>query len=166
MTKPIQRPAEGRDRDSESRTNPTDTQTAFRWAARDQALDDTTQLYALFSAMVNAAGGVDWLVATLDREPSYQSKVSEAMHRREGRYVQLDWLAPLLGDERACELLMGWLSERLGYEPPVRQRPVTIEEQGKALLEVIRELPEEMREPLMARAAKRLGVKPDRFKKI
>lgn len=133
--------------------------------AHRKALEDATALYALVGAMVRKIGGIDAWCSRLDREPSYGSKLSEALNRKEGRHIHLEQLAALLDDADAAELLLSWLSERLGYEPPVRQRTVSVEEQGKALLEVIRELPEEMREPLMARAAKRLGVKTERFRK-
>jgi hypothetical protein len=144
--------------------SPTDNQTAFRFDAKERTMGDTTQLYALFGAMVRAAGGLDALVAALDREPSYHSKISEAMNRRDGRHVHLDWLAPLLADEDAATLLMDWLSDRLGYEPPVRKRAVSEEEEMRAAREVIREMPEPLKDAYRREMAKKLGIRPEDLK--
>lgn len=129
----------------------------------EQLVSDERELEALFAAMVRVAGGVDWLVSAMDKAPSYASKISEGMYGRNGKQVQLRWLAPLLGDPAAVDLLMGWLSERLGYQPPVRERTVSPEEIARAAVEVIGEMGA-LRDPVREAIAKRLGVRVEDVK--
>ncbi len=136
-------------------------QAAFDFDARERLWSDQRSLYALFGAMVRVAGGVDWLTAALDKNPFYSSKISEGMNSRNGKHVQLDWLAPLLSDPRATDLLLGWLCERCGYEPPVTQRrKVTDEDYARAAREVLSEIKDdEERGIFRRRMAKKLGLR-------
>lgn len=163
MTKQMPLPGEGMERKKASRFLPTHTEQAAHPPSVADAVDD---LYLHAKNVIRDGGGIEATAAGLDREPSYAAKISEGINRRNGRTFQLDWLGPHLENTEAMLPLISFLCERAGLEPPVEQRVVTPEQQGKALLDVVRELPEEMREPLIARAAKRLGVKPERLKKI
>jgi hypothetical protein len=94
-----------------------------------------------------------------------QTEMREAINGAESRKVQLEWLAPLLDDPDAAEMIVGWVNARCGYEPPVRSREVSQEQIDKAAREVLAELKDdEQRELMRARIAKRLGVRPDKVR--
>jgi hypothetical protein len=153
----------GSHRESATHVTPGASQTAFSFDEKARMEATQVTLRQLFGKLVREAGGVDWLCAALDKEPSYASKISEALNGVKDRKVQIDWLAPLLDDEDAAETLLSWLSERCGYEPPVRRRvEPPVDEINRAAREVIAEIKdEEQRELMRARIAKRLGVRPD-----
>jgi hypothetical protein len=157
-------PSPGSERDNASRAIPSHTQTAFDWSARALVGEDTTALYAAFAAAVRAAGGVEWLAAALDREPSYSSKLSEGTNRRDGRHVHLDWLAPLLSDERAISILAEFICDRGGYEPPKKKRVASKDELLTALLDELGEA-NGVGKAVIERAAKRLGTDSGAFRK-
>jgi hypothetical protein len=126
--------------------------------------DDTTGLYAAVRAAIVEAGGVDWLAEALDREPSYSSKVSEGVNRRDGRHAHVDWIAPLLDDPAAMAILLGWLCERAGFEAPRRRKTITREEFAAELLAEVDESGA-LGEALKERVARRLGVRVDQVKR-
>ena len=149
--------------EEKAQANATEQQ-AFVWDHKQTVFDDISGLYAMARAAITAAGGLDWLASALDREPSYSSKISEALNRRDERRVHLDWLAPLLSDAKAMELILGWLCERGGFEPPKRKRVATRDELYGALLEAVEESGP-AGEALKERAAKRLGTDKGAFRK-
>jgi 16S rRNA C967 or C1407 C5-methylase (RsmB/RsmF family) len=127
------------------------------FGAQQRVSDDTTALYAVVRLAIEKAGGIDWLTSALDREPSYVSKISEGLNRREGRHAHLDWLAPLLSDPIAARELLTGLCGLCGYEPPQRRRVATREEVAAAVLDVLAEAGE-VGEALRERVARRLGT--------
>lgn len=122
------------------------------------------ELRALFARMVQKAGGADWLTAMLDQRPSYMSKIVEALHGSDDRKVQLDWLAPLLEDAAAAELLLTALSDWCGFESPVRRRVVSREQLAAAAAEVVAETSGAMKDAMREAIAKKLGVRPEDVK--
>lgn len=144
--------------------HPTTSQTAFSWDRLEKLKADQNQLRALFNAMVRVAGGFDWLAAALNRAPTYENKIRDAANGEGAHKVQLDWFAPLLEDTKAVEILMGWLSERLNYAPPVKLRTVTREEVAEATAQVVAEMGDTVREAVRAAVAKQLGVRVDEVK--
>lgn len=136
-------------------------QTAFSFDAAVKRAGDQSELRSLFGAMVRAAGDADWLATALDQKPSYANRINEAIRGDEDRKIQLEWLAPLLDDQSAAEMLLTWLSNRCGYEPPVRaKRDVPIEDINAAAREVLAEIKdEEQRDLMKKRIAKKLGVR-------
>lgn len=151
--------------DKSSHQPPTIEQTAFSWDRQARLEADQVQLRALFAAMVRTAGGVDWLAKALNEKPGYASKITDAINGAKKRRIQLNWFPPLLEDPRAAEILLGWLSERCHYSPPVRARQVTSEEEAAAAREVIAELEPELSELMRRRVAKKLGVRFEDLKR-
>jgi hypothetical protein len=149
----------GGHRVSHTHDTPRAEQTAFNWAQKKQLEGDQVALRALFGAAVRAAGGIDWLTAALDKQPSYATKIGEAINGYADRKVQLDWFAPLLEDPRAAELILGWLSERCKFEPPIRSRVVDEAEDAKISREILESLPEPQRTAFRQERARRLGVR-------
>lgn len=163
-TKTVMRPVPlGSNWEAASRPNPGASQTAFSFDEKARMEATQVALREIFARATREAGGVDWLCTALDREPSYVSKIVEALNGVKDRKVQLEWLAPLLDDENAQELLLAWMCERCGFEPPVRRRvEPPVEEINRVAREVIAEIKdEEQRELMRARMARRLGVRPD-----
>jgi len=161
-TSPIGVPEIGRGSHGEepSPSLPPTGQRSLPFDKHERLLADHRNLYALAAAMVRKAGGVEWLAAALDREPSYGSKISEGLNERNGKHFQLDWLAPLLDDADASDLLMGWLCERLGYEPPVRvRRDVSEADFARAARELIAEMDPDYAAVQRRKLAKKLGVR-------
>lgn len=136
---------------------PAPSQQALPFGEQQRVSDDTTDLYSVVRAAIERAGGIEWLTAALDREPSYVSKISEGLNRREGRHAQLDWLAPLLRDPRAARELLTGLCALCGFEPPQPRRVVTREEVATAILDVLADAGD-VGEALRERVARRLGT--------
>ncbi len=131
---------------------------------KTRASDGTRDIYAAFRAAMEAAGGLDWLVATLDREPSYGSRISDALGRRDHRYLIADWFVPLLHDAQGAAILLAALANMAGYEPPKPKRVATRDELLSALLDEIEDAGG-VGAALKERAAKRIGTDSGAFRK-
>lgn len=136
-------------------------QQSLRFAPEQQANRDEQAMAVMFRAAVNAAGGADALRAQLGERESYLARIADGMNG--ARPIQLRWLAPLLDDARAAMVILGYLSERAGAEPPVLKREVSQEDIAQAALEVLAESGQ-MRETFRAQIAKRLGVRVEAVK--
>lgn len=147
--------------DIDSRAIPSDTeQLKLGFGKRQEVINDIRSMYALVGAMVRARGGIERLTSDLDREPSYASKISEALNGRDGRHLHLDHFAALISDEAAAALLISWLHERLDLEPPVkRRRDIDEGELNAAAREAIAELDADQREAFRKKLARKLGVR-------
>jgi len=122
--------------------------------------NDVGRLYMLAAKLVQLAGGSEWLAAAMDREPSYSSKIREALSGTGERKFHLEMLAPLLRDPDAADFLMTALSEWLEFEPPVRvKRDVTPEAYAQAVKETMAEMDPEYAAIQKRKIAKRLGVR-------
>lgn len=122
-------------------------------------------LNELFRDALKAAGTVEWLTRALNRKPSYESKINDAIAGRDDRNVQFEWLAPLLDDPDAADVIVTRFNERCGYMPPVRRKVAERSELGEAALEVMAEIKdEEQRELFKRRIAKKVGVRADDVK--
>jgi hypothetical protein len=137
---------------------------SFSWDAKARVQETQTELRQLAAAAVRHAGGAAWLAAALDREPSYETKINDALAARDERRIQLDWLAPLLDDLIASEMIVSWLCARCGFEPPVRKRTTTPEQEGQAARAVFARLPESIKSGLRAEMARELGVRVEDLK--
>lgn len=144
--------------------SPEDGQTAFSFDALQRLQGDQLQLRALFGAMLRKAGGADWLAEALNREPSYASKIFDAANGVKNRKVQLDWFAPMLDDPGAAELLLSFLSERCGFQPPVRLRTVTKEQIHEAAAAVLSDMDPIVKKGVRQEIARRLGVRIEDIK--
>lgn len=122
---------------------------------------DEQALSAMFAAAVRAFGGADALRASLGERENYVARISDAMNGQ--RPWQGRWLGPLLDDPRSAAILLGYLSERADYEPPIPRRKVSREEVAAAALDLIAESGM-LRETLRAEIAKRLGVRVEEVK--
>jgi hypothetical protein len=142
-----------------SQVKPGTEQTAFNWAQKQQLENDQAALRTMFAAAVRAAGGIDWLTAALDKQPSYATKIGEAINGVADRKVQFDWLAPMLDDPRASAIILGWLSERMKFEPPVKSRVVDPAADAAECRAILESLPEPQRTAFRQERAKRLGVR-------
>lgn len=132
-------------------------QRTLSFASPEQASDiDERQFAVMFRAAVNAFGGADALRAALGEKDTYLTRLVDGMNAT--RPVQLRWLGPLLDDRRAAAVVLGYLSERAGAEPPVFRREVTDDEIARAAVEVLAESGQ-MRDTFRAQIAKRLGVR-------
>lgn len=152
----------GSHREEASRSVPWGSQVPFSFDARTRLSQTHAELRQMFAEAVRRAGGVAALVHALDRRPSYDSKVVEAMNGSGERSIQLDWLAPLLDDPNAAEVIAEYVNRRCGFEPPVRRRQLSQEEIDRAAREVAAEMKDEdMREAFRTRMAKKLGVRPE-----
>jgi len=130
-----------------------------------QYRNDVRWLYVVAGEMVRIAGGTDWLAHAMDREPSYGSKIREALAGTGERKFHLEMLAPLLRDTEAAEHLLSRLSELLDFEPPVRvKRETTPEQEAKAHREAIDELDPDMRDLMRRKVARKLGVRVEDLK--
>lgn len=121
-------------------------------------------LYAAFRAAMEAAGGMDWLVATLDREPSYASRISDALGRRDHRHLIADWFVPLLHDAEGARVLLSALADMAGYEPPKPKRVATRDELLSALLDELEDAGN-VGAAVKERAAKRINTDAGAFRK-
>lgn len=122
-------------------------------------------LTELFRDSVKAVSTTEWLTRSLNREPSYENKINDAIAGRDQRPVQLPWLAPLLDEPEAMQLLLERLSDRAGFMPPVRKKVAERAELAEAALEVIAEMrDEEQREVFLRRVAKKVGVRAEDVK--
>ncbi len=136
-------------------------QLSLQFDREAQMRRDDQALTAMFAAAVRAYGGPDALRAALGEKETYLSKISESMSGL--RPVQVRWLGPLLDDPRAAAIILGYLSERAGFEPPVSHRQVTDEEVARAAVEVLSESGQ-LRETFRTQIAKRLGVRVEEVK--
>lgn len=125
---------------------------------------DIHDVYNAFARAVRAVGGFEWLCAALDRPPSYISKMGEALNRDGTRHVHLDWLVPLFDEQEGSRVLLEYLCERCGYEPPRRKRNVTPEELHRALIDELEDAGG-VGDAVLERAARRLGVDRGAFRK-
>lgn len=155
---------------ADSRAIPAHTQSAFTFYLNERRKGVTYQLYAVAAAMFRAwAKGrkepyEDWARA-LNRPPSYASKLHEALHREPGRFLHLDYIAPFFENEEAETIWVEFQCELTRREPPIKKREITAEQDAAAEHEVIDELPEELREMICLRKAKKLGVRVEDLKR-
>lgn len=141
--------------------SPASAQLQLVYDLEAKAKGDEQQLAAMFAAAVRAFGGPDALRAALGEKDTYLTRVVDGMNG--ARPWQGRWLGPLLEDPRSAMIVLGYLSERAGFEPPVCHREVSEEETAKAALDVIAESGQ-LRETFRALIAKRLGVRPEQVK--
>lgn len=132
--------------------------------ARAQLEADQTAMRQLFAEMVRLAGGSAALTKALGREDTYDKKICAAINNESDRKVQLDWLAPLLGDPGAAELLLTWLSKRCRFAPPVRMRELTTEQTRETVTEVVAEMDPIVKEGIRREVARRRGVRVEDVK--
>ena len=154
----------GSNRGNTSPKFPAAVQMSFDPVRNDTMQKDQSQLALIFGAMVARFGGVDALVAALNRKPSYVSKITEAMNGGEARAIQLEWMAPMLRDPRCAELLLSCLCEMCGYAPPVFERSLSREQTAETVTEVVAEMDGLMKEAIRAEVAKRRGVRVEDVK--
>jgi hypothetical protein len=138
-------------------------QLAIVFDRETQTRQDEQQLASAFRAAVNAFGGADALRAALGERETYITKITEAMGSSADRPIQARWFFPLLDDPRSAVILLGFLNERAGAEPPVYHREVSSEEIARAAAEVIAESGQ-MRDVFRQQIAKRLGVRIEAVK--
>lgn len=131
---------------------------------RAQLEADQVSLRQLFAEAVRVGGGAEWLCSALGREETYSKKISGAINNERDRKVQLEWLAPLLEDPAVAEMLLGWLSERCGFAPPVRKRALTKEEVSASVAEVVGDMDGITKDAIRREVARRRGVRVDDVK--
>lgn len=165
-----------------TRCQPGSGQLPFSWqreeqeaAARARIRDRQDALTALFEAAIFAyqksldsqgiaQDALKRLVSLLDRPPSYENKIRDAIKGRDDRTVQLSWLAPLLDDPMAGEVIAAWFNRETGFAPPIRERTLSEEETAETAFEVMSEWPESMKKGIREAVAKRRGVRPEDVK--
>jgi len=164
MSKALPKTQPGALRLEATQSGPGSKQMGFSWEANQRVIAAQDFLTDLFRSALKAAGTTEWLTKALNRAPSYETKINDAIAGRDERSVQLPWLAPLLDDANAAYALIAGLCERCGYLPPERKKEVKPEALGVAALEVLGDLDEEMREVMKKRVAKKLGVRVEDVK--
>lgn len=85
----------------------------------DRKHDDVSDMRGMLKTIAVDAGGLQWLAAHLDVQPSI---VSRAFNGIDGYEVNLRHLAALLDEPSFALLFVKWLCLRTGHEPPVKRR--------------------------------------------
>lgn len=138
----------------------TPEQLALAFVRRSQRDTDTETLYTVFRRATEAIGGMDILAADLDFPPSYVSKISEGMARREKRRIQLEWLAPLLRHRPSARLIVEEICRIAGYEVPQLKREIESQELLDAIVAKLKKSGE-LGRAFLEQAALECGVDPE-----
>jgi hypothetical protein len=128
----------------------------FLWNAEAQRHADVAALRALFRAALQKAGDEVWLASALQKPLAYASKISEAVNAIGDRKIQLEWLAPMLQDPRAQDLIVAWVCDRCGFEQPERRKQAGDQDELEAFRKLARE-PGPLGEVLRTHVDKALG---------
>jgi hypothetical protein len=139
-------------------------QPALPFAKRAQLEADQTAMRQLFASMVSAVKNNDWLATALGRGDDYAKKIGSAINNEKDRKVHFEWIAAMLDEPKAAELIVGWFNERCGYAPPVLKRVVSKQERDEAVAEVVAEMGDVVREAVERATAKKLGVRVEEVK--
>lgn len=144
-------------------SEPSQGQTAFRFDHTVGLGERTDALYAAFRRAVQEMGGYDRLLYRLNKKPTYISRLSDGMARKEKRHVQLDWIAGL--EPAAADVFLAALCEVFGYAAPSPKRAVV--PQGELHQALLEELDEDGRigRDILERAAKRCGTDVGAFRR-
>lgn len=161
MVRRIQERLPGIQLEEKSGANP--THTSSPGAAR-QYQEDVADFYAVIAQAFRAAGGLDKVVARMDRRPTYASKLSEALSRTGDMRIHAEHIIAIAREPEACAHLLRFLSELSRHEPPVRMREANEDDENRAMRRRIKRWPAHLREALEKEVAEELGLRPERVK--